>query len=63
MAAWARPGWLHIVPHPLMLSPVAIRLAAELDAAGLLASPANPRPRAMAFADLPRLTYLEAVND
>ena len=37
-------------------------LAAELDAAGLLASPANPSPRAMAFPDLPRLPYLDAVN-
>ena len=37
-------------------------LVAELDAAGLLASAANPRPRAMAFPDLPRLTYLDGVS-
>ena len=38
-------------------------LAAELDAAGLLESPANPYPRAMAFPDLPRLPYLDAVRN
>jgi hypothetical protein len=37
-------------------------LAAELDAAGLLATPANPSPRPMAFPDLPRLTYLDGVR-
>ncbi|EIE23073.1 cytochrome P450 [Coccomyxa subellipsoidea C-169] len=36
-------------------------LAAELDAAGLLLTPANPSPRPMAFSDLPRLTYLDGV--
>ncbi len=37
-------------------------LAAELDAAGLLATPANPSPRPMAFSDLPRLAYLDGVR-
>ena len=37
-------------------------LVAELDAAGLLATPANPSPRPMAFSDLPRLTYLDGVR-
>jgi hypothetical protein len=36
-------------------------LAAELDGAGLLASPANLAPRPMAFADLARLPYLDGV--
>lgn len=37
-------------------------LAAELDAARLLATPANPSPRPMTFSDLPRLTYLDGVR-
>ena len=37
-------------------------LAAELDSAGLLATPVNPAPRAMAFSDLARLSYLDGVR-
>ncbi|KAK9837127.1 hypothetical protein WJX81_004899 [Elliptochloris bilobata] len=40
---------------------VEARLAAELDAAGLLLTRARPRPRALAHADLGRLTYLQSV--
>ena len=34
---------------------------AELDAAGLLVTPARPRPRALEHADLTGLVYLQAV--
>ena len=40
---------------------VETRLAAELDAAGLLVTRACPQPRALAYADLSRLTYLQCV--
>ncbi|KAK9832543.1 hypothetical protein WJX81_007874 [Elliptochloris bilobata] len=40
---------------------VEARLAAELDAAKLLATPARPRPHQLQWADLGRLTYLQAV--
>ena len=40
---------------------VEARLAAELDAAGLLVTRARPEPRALAHADLGRLTYLQCV--
>lgn len=33
----------------------------ELDAAGLLVTPERPKPRAMEYADLGRLTYLSWV--
>jgi hypothetical protein len=46
-----------ISQHPA----VAARLAAELDAAGLLVTPARPRPRPLRFADLAALAYLQAV--
>jgi len=36
-------------------------LAAELDAAGLLATAARPAPRRLQWADLGRLPYLQAV--
>ncbi len=38
------------------------KLAAELAAAGLLASPAQPAPRLLTYADLGRLPYLDAVH-
>ena len=37
------------------------RVAAELAAAGLLATPERPQPRCMEHADLARLTYLQCV--
>ena len=37
---------------------VEAKLAAELDAAGLLVTPDRPFPRPMEYADLGRLTYL-----
>ena len=40
---------------------VEARLAAELDAAGLLVTRARPTPRALAHADLGRLAYLQCV--
>ncbi len=40
---------------------VEARLAAELDAAELLATRARPRPRPLAHADLKRLVYLQCV--
>ena len=40
---------------------VAAKLEAELEAAGLLTTPARPRPRALEFADLGALHYLQAV--
>ena len=40
---------------------VEARLAAELDAAGLLVTPARPQPRPLAHADLSRLVYLNCV--
>jgi len=52
-----RRGRYMISQHPA----VAARLAAELDAAGLLVTPKRPRPRALQFADLATLAYLQAV--
>ena len=40
---------------------VEARLAAELDAAGLLVTPGRPQPRPLEHADLGRLTYLSWV--
>lgn len=40
---------------------VQARVAAELDTAGLLASPKNPTPRRPTYADLAALPYLDAV--
>jgi fatty acid synthase len=40
---------------------VEARLVAELDSQGLLATPANPHPRPVAYGDLARLPYLAAV--
>ena len=40
---------------------VEAKLAAELDAAGLLATADCPQPRALEWADLGRLVYLQAV--
>lgn len=40
---------------------VEAKLAAELDEAGLLVTPERPQPRALAHADLARLTYLNCV--
>ena len=36
-------------------------MAAELDALELLVTPRRPRPRALEWADLGRLAYLQAV--
>ena len=52
----ATPRYM-ISQHPR----VAARLEAELEAAGLLVTPARPSPRALEFADLAALTYLQAV--
>ena len=46
-----------ICQHP----EVEARVAAELAAAGLLATPERPQPRSMEHADLARLTYLQCV--
>lgn len=46
-----------LAKHPA----VQAKLEAELDAAGLLATPARPHPRAFTFADISRLRYLDAV--
>jgi cytochrome P450 len=46
-----------LAKHPA----AAAALEAELDAAGLLATPARPHPRPFAFADISRLRYLDAV--
>ena len=40
---------------------VEARVVAELDGAGLLATPSNPDPRPVAYSDLARLPYLGAV--
>ena len=40
---------------------VQARVAAELDGAGLLATPRNPNPRRPTYADLAALPYLDAV--
>ena len=40
---------------------VEARVVAELDALELLVTPRRPRPRALEWADLGRLTYLQAV--
>lgn len=42
-------------------SEVEARVAAELDAAGLLVTNARPNPRALEHADLAGLVYLQAV--
>ena len=39
---------------------VEAKIVAELDAAGLLASPARPNPRAIEYGDLAKLVYLQA---
>ena len=46
-----------LAKHPKAMA----RLEAELDAAGLLATPARPRPRPFTFADISKLRYLDAV--
>ncbi len=43
--------------HPAAMA----RLETELDAARLLVTPARPRPRPLAHADLGRLPYLQCV--
>jgi cytochrome P450 len=52
-------GWacMLLATHP----EVEARLAAELQAHGLLATPGNPTPRAAAWEDLGKLRYLSAV--
>ena len=40
---------------------VNVKLEAELDAAGLLVTPARPRPRPFAFADISKLRYMDCV--
>jgi len=46
-----------ICQHPA----VEAKVAAELDALGLLATPDRPQPRCMEHADLARLTYLQCI--
>jgi len=46
-----------ICQHP----EVEAKVAAELDALGLLATPDRPQPRCMEHADLARLTYLQCI--
>lgn len=41
---------------------VQARVATELASLGLLATPENPSPRRLEFADLAKLTYLDAVT-
>ena len=38
------------------------KVAAELEAAGLLATTVKPEPRRLSYADLGRLPYLDAVR-
>ena len=46
-----------LAKHPEAMA----KLEAELDAAGLLVTPARPRPRPFTFADISKLRYLDAV--
>ena len=48
-------------PPPACLADCQDKLVAELDAAGLLASPTRPTPRPFDWSDLGRLPYLGAV--
>jgi hypothetical protein len=55
----------HIHPSlPALHRPTGVqeKIAAELDAAGLLASPSRPRPRELQLDDLRRLRYLAAAT-
>jgi hypothetical protein len=54
--------YLHARRYLLSQHPeVERKLAQELDAAGLLVTPERPKPRAMEYTDLGRLTYLSWV--
>ncbi len=46
-----------LAKHPEVMA----KLEAELDAAGLLVTPARPRPRPLAFADISKLRYMDCV--
>ena len=46
-----------LAKHPEAMA----RLEAELDVAGLLVTPARPRPRPLAFADISKLRYMDCV--
>ena len=56
--------WGVVLPRRYLISQYAdveTRLAAELDAAGLLASSERPQPRTLQHADLSTLPYLSCV--
>lgn len=46
-----------LATHPAAMA----KLEAELDVAGLLVTPARPRPRPFTFPDISKLPYLDAV--
>ena len=46
-----------LAKHPAAMA----KLEAELDAAGLLVTPARPHPRPFTFPDISKLPYLDAV--
>ena len=46
-----------LAKHPEVMA----KLEAELDAAGLLVTPARPRPCPLAFADISKLRYMDCV--
>ena len=46
-----------LAKHPAAMA----KLEAELDAAGLLVTPARPHPRPFTFSDISKLPYLDAV--
>lgn len=46
-----------LAKHPTAMA----KLEAELDAAGLLVTPARPHPRPFTFPDISKLPYLDAV--
>ena len=46
-----------LAKHPHAMA----KVESELDAAGLLVTPARPHPRPFAFADISKLPYLDAV--
>ncbi len=64
LPSMARPAHIMLMRSALLAAHPEVQeeVAAELEAAGLLASRGKPQPRRLTYADLSKLPYLDAVR-
>ena len=64
LPSMARPAHTMLMRSALLAAHPEVQeeVAAELEAAGLLASRGKPQPRRLTYADLSKLPYLDAVR-